>query len=89
MPKYKRWERPAQSYERQRTVRHSRSRFWPVRGMACEECGSQLPPTHSFGVYGSWCVACWSWFQGGRSGVGSGSDALVSSHQVAEAWADG
>ena len=90
MPKYKRWERPVQVSERVRTVRHSRSRFWPVRGMACEECGDQLPPSHPFGVYCSWCVACWGWFQGASSGVVGGHDALVSSWQaVAEAWVDG
>jgi hypothetical protein len=89
MPKYKRWERPAQVYERQHTVRHSRRRFWPVRGMACEECGSQLPPSHPFAVYGSWCVACWGWFQGGSGAAVGESDALVSSHQVMEVRVDG
>ena len=90
MPKYKRWERPVHLHERQRTVRHSRSRFWPVRGMACEECGDQLPPTHPFGVYGSWCVSCWGWLQGGSGAVDGGHDVLVSSWQVAaEVWVDG
>ena len=82
MAKFKRWERPAQAYERVRTVRHSRSHFWPVRGMACEECGDQLAPSHPFGVYGSNCVSCWDWLQGG-SGVGDGGhEALVAAWQV-------
>lgn len=82
MPKYKRWERPVQVSERVRTVRHSRSRFWPVRGMACEECGEQLPPSHLFGVYGSWCVACWGWFQAGSGGGDGRHEAPASLWQV-------
>jgi hypothetical protein len=90
MPKYKRWERPEPVNEQKRTVRHSRVRFWPVRRVACEECGDQLPPSHPFGVYGSWCVLCWGWFQGASSAVGgSGPGALVSSRQVVEVWVDG
>lgn len=89
MAKFKRWERPAQTYERVRTVRHSRTRFWPVRGMACEECGDQLPPSHPFGVYGSCCVSCWGWLQGAGGAVGSECNGRGSSWQVMEARADG
>lgn len=90
MAKFKRWERPVQAYERQRTVRHSRSHFWPVRGMACEECGDQLSPAHPFGVYGSCCVSCWGWLQGGSGAVGSGGcDVPGSSWHVMEARVDG
>ena len=83
MPKFKRWERPVQAYDRQRTVRHSRTPFWPVRGMACEECGDQLPPSHPFGVYGSNCVSCWGWLQGGSGAGDGGHGALVSAWQAA------
>ena len=90
MPKFKRWERPVQTYERQCTVRHSRTRFWPVRGMACEECGDQLPPAHPFGVYGSCCVSCRGWLQGESSVVVSGGcEAQGSSWHLMETWVDG
>ena len=89
MAKYKRWERPIGVYERQRTVRHSRVRFWPVRGMACEECGERLPPTHPFAVYGGWCVSCWGWVQGGCEVVGDGGSVLASSWQVMGVRVDG
>ena len=82
MAKIKRWERPEQSYEQQRTVRHSRTHFWPVRGMACEECGDQLPPSHPFGVYGSCCVSCRGWLQGGSVVEDGGCDALVATWSV-------
>jgi len=64
MAKYKRWEAQVlQSLERRRPVRHSRKPFRGDRGARCEECGHALHSTHNFGLYGGWCVLCWSFFQ--------------------------
>ncbi len=89
MAKYKWWERPVGAYERQRTVRHLRVRFWPVWGMVYEECGDRLPPTHPFAVFGGWCVSCWGWVQGWCSDVGDGGGVLASLWQMREVRVDG
>ena len=60
MAKYKQYEQSAvRSLFEPRTVRHSCTPFRGDRGVRCEECRDVLPPTHSFRVYGCWCVRCW------------------------------
>jgi hypothetical protein len=67
LAKYKRWEESfLKSLERQRAVRHSRRPFRGTRGVACEECGSLLHPTHAFAQYGGWCWRCWEFLQAGE-----------------------
>lgn len=70
MAKYKRWEASfLKSLVSRRPVRHSRRPFRGARGVRCEECGGLLHPTHDFGLYGGWCVPCWSFFQGVEEAV--------------------
>ena len=85
MAKFKRWERPVEVYERQRTVRHSRMRLREMRGVACEECGDLLHPSHVFAAFGCICESCWLWWQGGQSGEAGSQDALRPS---LDGWAE-